>query len=667
MTATTTMTTSTEPAGPAGPTEQSHPTTMTPTMQPPARPGRARRLASALVDPRWRGPLVAGVLILIGKLLLPALAGGASGTGAVVLDGIAWWTLLAAAAIAGAPIARRAWTATLARTVGIDLLVTIASIGAVAIGEVWEAAAVTFLFRVGHVLETVTLERTRSALQGLIDLVPPTAILRREDGTQEEVPAWKVALGDTVIVPDGAQVAVDGTVIAGRGAVDEALVTGEPLPREVGPGDRVHAGTTARGTLTVTATGVGGQTTLARIVARVEEAQEARARIQTFLERFSRWYTPGVIVASIVLGLVTADLRLALTLLVISCPGALVISIPVALVAGIGSGARRGVLIRGGEHLEAAARIDAVALDKTGTLTSGKPEVTSVLTANGTTRAEVLALAAGLEASSAHPLAAPVLAAAQADGVPVLASEDVESVPGRGLRGPVELDGRTRQVLVGTTAFMEESGLAVPTALAAGAPGATLALVAADGAVIGALGIEDRIRPDAAEIVAALRRTGVKEVVILTGDRPEAAERIARAAGVDRVEAGLMPEDKARIIGELKAAGRHVAMVGDGVNDAPALAAADIGVAMGAGGSALAVDTADIALLEDSLAGLPRALRLARRTSGVMRQNVVIAVAVVALLIAGVLAGGVTMALGMLVHEVSVLVVIINAMRLLRR
>ncbi|GAA1895620.1 heavy metal translocating P-type ATPase [Actinomadura bangladeshensis] len=608
---------------------------------------------------RWSTPLLSAVLIVASFAASSAPGGGALGDALMV----------AAAVAAGWRIAADAVRALTARMVGIDLLVSVAAIGAVIIGEYWEAAAVTFLFAVGHALENATLSRTRSALAELVAVAPDTAVVLR-GGEQVEVPAAAVAHGETVLVKNGAKVPVDGVVIDGSGALDEASITGESIPVEKAAGDRVFAGTVSMGGfLQVRATGVGAGTTLARIIHRVEEAQDAKARTAAFMDRFSAWYTPAIIVLALVFGLVTGDVVLALTLLVIGCPGALVISIPVAIVAGIGRGAKSGILIKGGEFLETSAKIDAVALDKTGTLTEGRPYLTDVVTLDGAwTRADVLGWAARAEAGSEHPLARPIVEAARAEGLDVTGlPEATEPVPGKGIIAI--LDGH--RVAVGNLAMQEDEGGPHAAAAAAvqdlAAAGRTPMAVSVDGRPVGVVAVADRIRPDAARMVADLHAAGVKRVVMLTGDVRRVAEAVAAQVGVDEVHAGLLPEGKLEAVRDLRARGHVVAMVGDGVNDAPALATADIGVAMGAAGTGVAIETADIALMKDDLSKLPQAVGLARRTVSVMRQNIAIALVTVGLLLAGVLVGGVTMAIGMLVHEISVLVVIANAMRLLRR
>src|SRR5699024_4588315 len=556
------------------------------------------------VHGNWSVPVISGVLIII-SFALRWLDGDAGD----LTVGRQWWLdagahathaggvftlgdvlMIAAAVVAGYGIAVKAVRALIAKVIGIDLLVSVAAIGAVIIGNFWEAAAVTFLFAVGHALEAATLNKTRSALAELVAVAPDSAIVVR-DGEQQEIPAGQVRMGEIVLVKNGAKVPVDGQVVSGTGAIDEASITGESIPVEKAKGGQVFAATVSRGGfLQVLAPGIGADTTLARIIHRVEEAQDAKARTQAFIDRFSGWYTPAVMVLALVAWLISGDVVLALTLLVIGCPGALVISIPVAIVAGIGRAARTVILIKGGEFLETSAKISAVAVDKTGTLTEGRPQLTDVIVLDSTLeRSEVLRWAAAAEAGSEHPLARPILETAQADGVgPRGIPGTVTPVPGKGIVSDIE----GRRVLIGNPPLLAQFGIAddgsaARTAEALAADGKTPMIVAVDDRVIGVVAVADQIRPDAPEMVARLQKEG-----------------------------------------------HTIAMVGDGVNDAPALATADIGVAMGAAGSAVAVETADIALMGDNLLKLPEAVGLAKRTASVMRQNIGIALVTVVVLLA---------------------------------
>ncbi len=631
----------------------------------------------------WFVPVVSGLLILV-SFGIERFSGGALNAAV----GPQWWIdagehahgsghvfslanafMLAAAVVAAYGIVMKAVRALLVKFISIDLLVSIAAIGATLIGNFWEAAAVTFLFAIGHALEAGTMNKTRAALAELVAVAPDVAVVLR-DGDQVEVAANQVRMGEIVLVKNGAKVPVDGQVVSGTGAIDEASITGESIPVEKTKSDHVFAGTISRGGfLQVLATGIGSDTTLARIIHRVEEAQDAKAKTQAFIDRFSKWYTPAVMLLALAAGLISGDVVLGLTLLVIGCPGALVISIPVAIVAGIGRSARNGILIKGGEYLETSAKISAVAVDKTGTLTEGRPALTDIVVLDPESdRGEILRWAAAAEAGSEHPLARPILETARDEGVaPKGIPGSVTPVVGKGIVADVE----GQRVLIGNVALLEQYGIfndvgADEAANDLAAAGKTPMIVAVDETVLGVIGVADTIREDASEMIRRLHTNGVQKVVMLTGDTRLVAEAIGGAVGIDEIHASLLPEDKLDAVARMQRDGYIVAMVGDGVNDAPALATADIGVAMGAAGSAVAVETADIALMGDNLLKLPEAIRLAKRTVGVMRQNIAIALLTVVLLLIGVFAGGVTMSVGMLVHEGSVLIVILNAMRLLR-
>lgn len=645
-------------------------------------------LHNLLENPRrLREVLTLGSGMLIAAALL---AGNAPG-------GTAWYNALMAAAalVAGADIAARAVRSLRNRHISIELLVTIATAGALLIGEYWEAAAVTFLFMLGAYLEARTLSRTRQVLQSLLDLAPTTAIVLR-DGRQEEVAPGEVAFGEPVLIKPGGKVPVDGEVINGRSAVDESMITGEPIPAEKQPGAPVFAGTINQaGLLVVRATGVGMDTTLARIIRRVEEAQDEKAPTQRFIERFARWYAPFIIVLSGLFYLLTRDVELALTILVIGCPGALVISTPVSVVAGIGRAAKSGILIKGGEHLENAGKISALALDKTGTLTAGRPRVTDIVAlqplavAAGLEAAaagaaypspippapnnrwtpeqgEVLRLAAIAESGSEHPLGRAILdEVADQDALP--AANGFETFTGKG----IQAEYQAQIIRVGTADWLSGLGIAIPAQAQASLSrlqiaGKTAVLVAVDDLVIGILGIADTLRPAAPQAIRQLRAAGVQRIVMLTGDARTTAEAIATEAGITEVHARLLPEDKLEAIRRLQREGHVVAMIGDGINDAPALAAADVGIAMGAAGTDVAIETADIALMADDLLKLPEAIRFSKATLANIRQNMLVALVTVTGLLIGVIAGEVHMSGGMLVHEASVLLVILNGMRLLR-
>ncbi len=594
--------------------------------------------------------------------------------------------MIAAAVVAGLPIALTAVRALRTGTVGIEALVTIAAVGAVLIGNYWEAAAVTFLFDLGGYLEARTMARTRRVIGELLDLTPPTAIVLRGE-RRETVPAEEVALGDAVVVKPGSRVPVDGTVTAGSSRVDESAITGEPMPQGKVPGSRVFAGTVNQNAvLTIRTTRVAGDTTLARIVERVEDAQETKAPTQRFIERFARWYTPSIVVLAVGAIVVTGDVELALTVLVIGCPGALVISTPVSIVAGIGGAAREGILMKGGSYLERSGRITAVALDKTGTLTRGRPAVTNVTWAPSTAptpvghRVDPLRMAAIAEAGSDHPIGgcdraggpgataaataaatAPAVTVPPPSYVPPPVAEEMEDLPGLGVSAVY----RGQRILVGRPALLERRGVAIDGDAAPADPSGTTVHVAVDGVHVGAMTVADPIRTDGADAIAMLRRAGVSRIVMLTGDTRAAAESVADAVGIDEVHAELMPEEKLEHIAALQGQGHVTAMIGDGINDAPALATADIGIAVGAGGTDVAIETADIALLRDDLILAARAIDRSHRTLANIRQNVVVALITVGVLLVGVMTSRVHMAGGMLIHEASVLAVILNGTRLL--
>ncbi|MCT2194776.1 cation-translocating P-type ATPase [Paenibacillus sp. p3-SID1389] len=574
--------------------------------------------------------------------------------------------LLLASAISGWSIAVRAVRSLLIRVFSIELLVTIAMIGAIILGEYVEAAAVAFLFRLGAYLEAITLSKTRSALKALIDMAPAEAIVLR-DGVQVKVLASEVVRGDRVLLSSGSKIAVDGQVASGQALVNEAAITGEPVPVAKQVHDRVFSGTTVdTGYLEVIAEQVGEDTTFAKIIELVEEAQESKAKTQKFLDKFASYYTPGMLLLAVLVFIVSRNPELALTFLVIACPGALVISVPVSMVAGLGNGAANGLLIKGGEVLENLARAEVVVFDKTGTLTEGRPTVVSVHTYGGVQERELLELTAALEAASEHQLGQAIVNAAKARNVePAGRPKQVEVHKGCGIRGEV----RGRTVRVGKREWLEQQGVAISKDVWGEAErqekrGYTVVFAAADGMLIGVIAIADPVRAEAQEAIQGLKRKGVKRVVMLTGDNRHAAQQVADRLGIDQVHAGLLPADKVALIQEWQRQGRRVTMLGDGINDAPAIAAADIGLAMGGAGTDIAIETADAVIMADRLDKLVYARQLAKRTVRNMKQNVSFAIAVVVLLLAGVLTRHIYLASGMFIHEFSVILVILNALRL---
>ncbi|MFH2115196.1 MAG: cation-translocating P-type ATPase [Spirochaetota bacterium] len=580
--------------------------------------------------------------------------------------------MLATTVVAGTPIFRKAFGALRYRIVGIDALVTIAVSGALLIGEYWEAAAVTFLFMFGDYLEARTIEKTRSSIRSLLDLAPDRARVRR-NGVDLEVKPEEVMRGDLVVLKPGERIPVDGKVVEGSSYVNQATITGESIPVHKYQDEAVFSGTMIEsGYLVVVADRVGDDTTFARILHLVEEAQDKKAKTQKFLEKFSRWYTPAVVVLASVTYLITRDIRLSLTLLVIACPGALVISAPVSIVAGIGNGAKHGVLVKGGDIMEKLGTVKVVAFDKTGTLTIGKPTVTSVH-AFSVSEEELLTLAAIGESYSEHPLARAIVRKASELLGPVNAKpEHTRLITGQGL----EFTYQGEDYLIGNRAMFAGQGMdqtmsrgdlaAHETQLTeAESKGQTAVLLGTRTRILGIMAIADVLRKESKELVSALKAQGIRKVVMLTGDNKLAAKAIADELGLDGYFAELLPEGKVQALKELQQKYGRVAMVGDGVNDAPALASADLGIAIGGAGSDVAMETADVVLLSDDVRRLSYAVGLSRATVINMKQNIGFALVVAATLLAGVLGKTVNLSIGMFIHELSVLLVIINAVRLL--
>ncbi len=571
--------------------------------------------------------------------------------------------------LSGYPVARAGWFALRARRADMNLLMSVAAIGAVAIGQWDEGASVLILFGVGTLLQAMTVERTRREIAGLLAIAPAEANLLHDDH-EHRVPVAQVTVGDVVRVRPGERLPVDGMVTAGQSAVDQAAITGESVPIEVQAGSAVFAGSVnGEGTIEVRATKPAHDTTLARIVALVEEAQASRAPAQAFVDRFAAIYTPLVIVGALLIAVVpplivggwSGWISTALILLVIACPCALVISTPVALMAAIGAASRRGVLFKGGAALESLAAVRAVAFDKTGTLTAGRPAVVAVHTCDGGTEDDVLRVAVALERQSEHPLARAIVAYGRERNVIAPAMTDYRAVPGRG--GSGDVDGAPASV--GSVRWFTERGLwDVAGHEEYLSEGNGVVCVERAGRMIGLLTLSDAIRPQSAGAVAALRSL-VGRVVMLTGDNARTAARIAAAAGVTDVYADLLPADKAAAVRALAAAG-PVAMVGDGINDAPALATASVGVAMGVAGTDVAIEAADVALMGDDLDLLPYAIHLARRTLGIIRQNIAASLVVKALFLVLTFAGVTNLWLAVFADMGISLLVTANALRVLR-
>jgi cation-transporting P-type ATPase G len=544
--------------------------------------------------------------------------------------------------------------------IGVGTLMSIAAAGAVALGQVGDAATLAFLFSISEGLEEYAVARTHRGLRALLSLVPDQATVLR-DGSETVVAAADLRVGDHMIVKPGERLATDGIIRAGRTALDVSAITGESAPVEAGPGDEVFAGSiNGAGVLQVEATATAEDNSLARIVHIVEAEQARKGASQRLADRIARPLVPSIMIAAALIaatGSVLANpavwIERALVVLVAASPCALAIAVPVSVVAAIGAASKFGVLIKGGAALETLGTIRGIAVDKTGTLTANRPTVIDVAATNGATGAEVLAAAAALEAHSEHPLAAAILAATQAR---IVAASDVQAVPGAGLTG--HLDGHALRL--GRPGWLDPADLADHVARMQQA-GATTVVVERDGQLLGAIAVRDELRPEAAEVIAGLR-AGRYHVSMLTGDNHATAAALARQAGIEHVYAELRPEDKAHLIAQLRAQ-RPTVMVGDGANDAPALAAADLGIAMGAMGTDIAIETADVALMGQDLRHLPEALDHARRSRQIMLQNVGLSLSIIAVLMPLALFGTLGLAAVVLVHELTEVVVIANGVR----
>ena len=577
--------------------------------------------------------------------------------------------LIIATLVASVPIFIKAIQALRMKAFSIDLLVSIAVIGALYIGEYTESSIVTFLFLFGDYLEMRTLEKTRSSLRELVDMAPQEASILRIDGKIETIPVEDVEEGDRVVIHPGGKIPVDGKIVSGKASINEAAITGESVPVSKSMNDKVFSGTIIdTGYLEIIAERVGDDTTFAKIIELVEEAQESKSKTEKFLDEFANIYTPAVVVLSILVYVITSDLHLAITFLVIACPGALVIGAPVSNVAGIGNGAKNGVLIKGGEIMDKFSKVDTLVFDKTGTLTKGKPEVTDIHTFNNTNAKKLLELVAKAETISEHHLGQTIVKEAQSRGLDFSAMEikDGEAIKGNGIKAVVN----NQYVIAGNRKLMKTENITIPTSAETYAvkrekAGNSAVFIALEGQLAGIVSIADQIRDDAEIALAQMRENGIKKIVMLTGDNKHTAEAVAKALGLDEFHAELLPENKVEYVKQLKESGHIVAMAGDGINDAPAIATADIGLAMGEGGTDISMETADVVLMADKLMQFSHAYSLAKATTRNMKQNIFIAVGVVAILLTGVLMGSVHLASGMFIHEASVLVVILNAMRLI--
>jgi manganese-transporting P-type ATPase C len=586
-------------------------------------------------------------------------------SGRVVATGVTIFT--------GYPFLRGALRSLRSGKAGTDALVSAATVASLILRENVVALTVLWLLNIGEYLQDLTLRRTRRAISELLRGTQDTAWIRLtkgpQAGTEIQVPIDSVEIGDEVVVHDHVAIPVDGEVVDGDAVVNQSAITGENLPVSVGVGAHVHAGSVVvRGRVVVRAEAVGNQTAIGRIITRVEEAQHDRAPIQTVGENFSRRFVPTSFIVSAITLAVTGDVRRAMTMLLIACPCAVGLATPTAISAAIGNGARRGILIKGGSHLEQAGRVDAIVFDKTGTLTVGRPVVTNIVAMHKDWEPEqVLAYAASSEIHSRHPLAEAVIRSTEERHITIPPHEECEVLVGLGMR--TWADGRT--LLLGSPSLLKAEKVRVSKKATEWVEklrreAETPLLLAVDGKLVGLISLRDEVRPEAAEVLTKLRANGIRRIVMLTGDHPDIAQVVADELGIDEWRAEVMPEDKLKVVRELQNEGYIVGMVGDGINDAPALAAADIGIAMGLAGTDVAVETADVALANDDLHRLLDVRDLGARAVDVIRENYSMSIAVNAAgLIIGA-GGALSPVLAAILHNASSVAVVANSSRLIR-
>ena len=578
-----------------------------------------------------------------------------------------WATIV----IGGAYPLRSAIRAVRNRQLTITVLLIMAAIGAIALGVIEEAAMLVVIFSLGEAMEAYATDKARGSISALLELAPPNANRLTDGGFTETVSVEALHPGDVVLVRPGERLPTDGTVTEGASWVDASPVTGESEPVEASAGTEVFGGSlNGNGVLRVQVTKEHYDTILARVIEQVEEAQANRSRTERFADRFSAVYTPAMFALSVLVALVLPlfgfewreAIYRALVILVVSCSCALVISVPVSVVTAIARGARDGILIKGGIYLERLADIKAVAFDQTGTLTRGRPALAQVTAFGGTTEQEALALAAAVEAGSEHPIAAAITAGARDRGLDIPTARDARALPGAGMEAVV--DGRAMHI--GRPSDADRTDPQVGAAVAgAEANGSTAVVLREDTRPLAVLAVADQLRPDAHSTIAELRELGIERVLMLTGDNATVAKTTAHALGLDDYRAELLPEDKSAAVRELRERYGVIAMVGDGVNDAPALANADLAIAMGAAGTDVALETADVALMADELDRLPAAIRLSRRARNNIKINIALSLAVVAILIIAALAGWMTLTTGLLLNEGSAALIILNGLRMM--
>lgn len=597
--------------------------------------------------------VISGFLIVFGLIAHFAFASS-------LLFNLAFIT---ASIIGVAPIAIQAYQALRVKIVSIDVLVTIAVLGAFYIQNYEESAIVTFLFLFGSYLEQRTLNQTRLAIKSLTEMAPETALKQLEDGQFEEVDIDEVDEGDILLVKTGAKIPVDGSIISGEGHVNEANITGESIPLKKSMDDEVFAGTILdNGTIQILASKVGEDSTFGKIIELVEEAQDSKSEAERFIDNFSRWYTPATLMIGLLVWIFTSNIELAVTVLVLGCPGALVIGVPVSNVAGIGNGAKNGVLFKGSEVISDFANVDTVLFDKTGTLTEGKPEVGETIYF-GDDQEQTKILLASVENESNHPLAMAI--SREFADVALEQVTNTQVVKGGGVIA--EVDGH--KVAVGNSSLMNQENVPLTAEVQNNLEkleksGNSIVMTAVDGELKVLMGIRDQVRSGVKEDLHALKAKGVKNLIVLSGDNQGTVDLVKEELALTQAYGEMLPEDKQAFLKQHQSTGEIVVFIGDGVNDSPSLATADVGISMG-NGTDVAIESSDIVLMNSDFSRLPHALALAQATYANMRQNIVIAVGVVIVLLASLIfSEWMSMSIGMLVHEASILVVIFNAMRL---
>lgn len=597
--------------------------------------------------------VISGFLIVFGLIAHFAFASS-------LLFNLAFIT---ASIIGVAPIAIQAYQALKVKIVSIDVLVTIAVLGAFYIQNYEESAIVTFLFLFGSYLEQRTLNQTRLAIKSLTEMAPETALKQLEDRQFEEVDIDEVDEGDILLVKTGAKIPVDGSIISGEGHVNEANITGESIPLKKSMDDEVFAGTILdNGTIQILASKVGEDSTFGKIIELVEEAQDSKSEAERFIDNFSRWYTPATLMIGLLVWIFTSNIELAVTVLVLGCPGALVIGVPVSNVAGIGNGAKNGVLFKGSEVISDFANVDTVLFDKTGTLTEGKPEVGETIYF-GDDQEQTKILLASVENESNHPLAMAI--SREFADVALEQVTNTQVVKGGGVIA--EVDGH--KVAVGNSSLMNQENVPLTAEVQNNLEkleksGNSIVMTAVDGELKVLMGIRDQVRSGVKEDLHALKAKGVKNLIVLSGDNQGTVDLVKEELALTQAYGEMLPEDKQAFLKQHQSTGEIVVFIGDGVNDSPSLATADVGISMG-NGTDVAIESSDIVLMNSDFSRLPHALALAQATYANMRQNIVIAVGVVIVLLASLIfSEWMSMSIGMLVHEASILVVIFNAMRL---